>query len=151
MEMRKFLILFPAVLTVFAMLVSCTSHKRPSYTWPSTFTKSPPIRTTMIEIIGDEGEKLRIKFDRNGDCEQIWVNDEEKGCEGIRLIETHFCVPPNDSYQANTDIYNDGKGTLDSYCGDIHFLTDGADIKFKARSAAGNIKCKNVGGMVICY
>jgi hypothetical protein len=151
MEMRKFLVLFPALFAGVAMLVSCTSHKRPTYTWPSTFTKTPAIKTTMIEVTGDKGEKLRVEFDRKGKCLQSWVNDEETNCAGIALKETHFCIPPDGKYQANTDIYNDGNGTPDSYCGDIHFLTDGADIKFTARSAAGNKKCKNVGGIVMCF
>lgn len=151
MEMRKFLVLFPAVFAVVVMLVSCTSYKRPTYTWPSTSSKDQPIKTTMIEVTGDEEEQLKIEFDLKGNCKESWVNGERTGCKGIRLIETLFCIPPNRSYPANTDIYNDGKGTLDFYCGGIEFLTDGADIKFKAPSAAGNLKCKNVGGMVICY
>jgi hypothetical protein len=150
MEMRKSLILFLVMFFVVAMLVSCASHKRPNYTWPSTFTKSA-IRTTMIEVTGDNEEKLKIEFDRSGKCEQSWVNGEVKNCKGIDFNETIFCVPPHGKYQANTDIYNDGEGTLDYYCGDIRHLTDGADIKFKGPSAAGNLKCKNVGGIVICY
>jgi hypothetical protein len=154
MEMRRFLILIPAVFTIVAMLVSCTSHKRPTYTWPSTFTKTPAIKTTMIEVTGDKRETLRVQFNLKGDCEQSWVNDKETNCAGIKLTTTHFCIPPpDDKHPANTDIYNDGGEKLDAYCGDIHSLTDGTDIKFKAkaRSAAGNKKCKNVGGIVMCF
>lgn len=151
MEMRKSLILFPVMFIIVAMLVSCASHRRPNYTWPSTFTKGK-IKTTMIEVTGDNGEKLRIEFFLDGRCKKIWINDEPEKCEaGSPLTNTYFCIPPNRSRPANTDIYNDDNGKLDTYCGNIGFLTDGADIQFQPPSAAGNLKCKEVGGMVICY
>ena len=85
MEMRKFLILFPALFAVVALLVSCASHERPAYTWPSLFNKGHPINTTMIEVTGDQGEKLRVKYDLSGKCEKVWIYGEEKNCEKADL------------------------------------------------------------------
>ena len=152
MEMRKSLILLPVMFFVVAMLVSCASHKGPNYTWPSTFKESR-IKTTMFEVTGDQGERLKMKFDFDGNCQKIWINDQPVKCDeaGPLLEVTYFCIPPIRSRPANTDIYNDDNGKLDTYCGNIGFLTDGADIQFQPPSAAGNLKCKEVGGMVICY
>ena len=37
------------------------------------------------------------------------------------------------------------------YCGNVLFLTDGAELQFKPEGAVENKKCKNVGGYVICF
>jgi hypothetical protein len=105
----------------------------------------------MFEVTGDNNrETLKVEFDRaTGRCEQSYVNGEPTNCEGIRLSGTYFCTPPDTEHPANTDINGDGK--RDVYCGSISFLTEGADIKFKAETATGNKKCKNVGGFVMCF
>jgi hypothetical protein len=148
MKLNKSLILLLMVFAMVAMLVSCTSHKRPTFTWPAT----PPraIETTMFEVTGDKGETLRVEFDRDtGKCKESFVNGKPTNCEGFRLSDTYYCIPPDAQHPANTDINNDGE--RDAYCGKVKFLADGADIKFEAESAAGNTKCKNVGGYVICF
>jgi hypothetical protein len=149
MKIRKFLILLLGVSAMVAMLVSCTS--RTTFTMPSTLARA--IETTMIEVTGDNGEKLKIQFSRKtGQCERIWVDDKERDCDDkdivIPIEKTFFCTTPDDKHPANTAIY----GKIDAYCGNIEFLTDGADIKYKkSDSAAGNRKCKKIGGKVYCY
>ena len=155
MKMRKFLILLPTVFAGVALLVSCSSYNRATFSWPSKYPPPRPIEITMIEVEGDPGEKLKIVFNRkSGECLELEVNGIKKECNDPKFVvdkaETYFCVPPHIAdREANTDINNDG--TLDVYCGNLKFLTDGADIQFKPDSATGNRKCKNVGGDVICY
>jgi hypothetical protein len=151
MKIRKFLILLIGVFAMVAMLVSCTSG-RATFTTPSLQGRA--IETTMIEVTGDKGEKLRVQLNREtGICEQIWVNDEKRDCNAkdivIPMKETYFCIPEDDKHPANTDMNNDGKP--DTYCGIVKFLTDGADIQFEADSKAGNRKCKKIGGKWYCY
>jgi hypothetical protein len=108
----------------------------------------------MFEVTGDRKETLKAKFDFEGNCEKIWINNKPYECGagvGPVLEVTYFCIPPIPGHPANTDINNDGNGELDYYCGNIGLLTEGADIQFQAPSAAENLKCKNVGGIVICY
>ena len=148
MKIRRFLIWLPMVFAVVAMLVSCTSHKRPTFNWPTTPARA--IETTMIEVTGDKGETLRVEFDpETGNCKESFVNEKPTNCEGFRLSDTYYCTPPDAKHPANTDLNNDGE--RDAYCGIVKFLTDGADIQFEADSAAGNKKCKNIGGYVICF
>lgn len=155
MKIRKFLILLPMVSAMVVMIVSC-GYKQPTYTWPSRTipTPVPPIATTMIEVTGHQGDTLRVEFNREtGECKGLLVNNKEYKCDDenivIPLEKTYFCTPPYAKHPANTDIDNDGK--LDVYCGIVHFLTEGADIQFMARSATGNRMCKVVGGDPICW
>jgi hypothetical protein len=157
MKIRKFLILLLGVFAMVVMLVSCCGYKQPGSTWPSTstFTGAPSIATTAIEVTGDpnkKGETLRIEFDRNtGRCKGILVNNKEYACDdkdiAIPLTATYFCTEPDDKHPANTRIY----GKKEAYCGNVEFLTEGADIRYLANPAAGNRKCKIIGGAAICY
>ena len=137
-----------AVFAMVAMLVSC--HSRTTSPWPSK--KAGAIATTAIEVEGElnKGETLRIEFDRQGNCTQAYVGKDREptDCQGFDLKkETFFCIGADEKHGANTAIY----GEIKAYCGNIQELTDGADIQFMANPAAGNKKCKNVGGDVICY
>jgi hypothetical protein len=148
MKLKKSLIMLSIAFAMVVMLLSCTSYKRPTITWPTTLPTA--IETSMIEVTGDKGETLRIEFDRDtGRCKESFVNGEPTNCKGFELSDTYYCTPPDNWHPANTDMNHDGKP--DSYCGNVKFLTEGADIQFEAESAAGNKKCKNVGGYVICY
>ncbi len=151
MKIRQFFILFPAVFAMVAMLVSC--HSRTTSPWPSKLAGA--IATTSITVEGNKerGETLRIEFDREGNCTQAYVGKDEikTDCKGIDLMKTYFCIEPDKQHEPNTTIYGKKGGKIDAYCGNVLELTDGADIQFKADSAAGNRKCKNVGGYVICY
>lgn len=151
MKFRKFLILFSAVFAMVAMLVSC--HSRTNSPWPSK--QAGAISTSAIEVTGDlnKGEKLRIEFFDDGKCKQTFVGKDniETDCKGVDLEKTYFCIEPDGKHEPNTTIYGKRGGKIDAYCGNILELTDGADIQFKANSAAENKKCKNVGGDVICY
>lgn len=155
MKFRRFLFLFSAVFAMVAMLVSCTSYKRTTFTIPSALAPQQEIATTIVEVTSiKEGGTLKIKFNGDtGKCENIEVNGKEKDCDDPKFVfplkETYYCIRPDDEHPANTDINNDGK--QDVYCGEVLFLTNGADIRFKADSAAGNKTCKNVGGSVVCY
>lgn len=148
MKLKKILIMLSMAFAMVVMLLSCTSYKRPTITWPTTLPMA--IETSMIEVTGDKGETLRIEFDRDtGRCKESFVNGEPTNCKGFGLSDTYYCIPPDNQHPANTDMNNDGK--RDVYCGNVKFLTEGTDIQFEAESAAGNKKCKNVGGTVICY
>ena len=152
MKIKKFLIFLIGVFAMVAMLVSCCSYKEPGFTWPAMPAIAPPIATTVVEVTGDPGEKLRVQFDRKtGKCEQIWVNDEKRDCNDedivIPIEETWFCTEPDDEHPANTRIY----GKDDAYCGNVKFLTDGADIQYIADPAGKNRKCKKIGGKWYCY
>ena len=149
--MRRFLILLSTLLVLVSMLVSCTSYsyRESTHTWPIVRDR-PPIATTQVEVTGEtEKEKLKIQFKRSdGKCKKLWVNNVEKSCRefGFFLEETYFCIPPDDDHPANSKINN-----VDLHCGIVHFLTDGADIQFKASSKAANRKCKKIGGKVYCF
>ena len=158
MKIRRFIIWLPMVLAVVTMLVSC-GYRQPGYTYPTvpaTTVLVPAIATTTIEVTGDKGEMLTVKFDpRTGKCSSLVVNGKQiERCEDPNNMfdfihkreDTFYCVPPSAEHPANAKI-ND----VDVYCGNVKFLTDGADIQFKAETAAGNKKCKNVGGYVICF
>lgn len=145
MKSKRSLILLLTVFALVAMLISCTAHKRPIPNWPTT--RAQAIETTMIEVTGDKGETLRVEFDRStGRCKQTYVNGKETNCEGIELSETYFCIEPDDKHPANTNIFGETK----VYCGNIKFITDGTDIKFKTDSEP-NKKCKVIGGHVYCF
>lgn len=158
MKIRKFLIMLIGVFAIVGMLVSCTSYKRPGFTYPFPSTRAPQIATTMVEVTVNPEigrGKLKIQFDPiTGKCLYIVVNDEEKIlCDderfkefAIPLEKTYFCTRPDDNHPPNTQINN-----VDVYCGNVKFLTDGADIRFKADSTAGNYECHNSGGYAICY
>ena len=64
MKIKKFLIFLIGVFAMVAMLVSCCSYKEPGFTWPAMPAIAPPIATTVVEVTGDPGEKLRVQFDR---------------------------------------------------------------------------------------
>jgi hypothetical protein len=64
-------------------------------------------------------------------------------------MNTYFCTPPSENHPANADTNNDGKP--DVYCGKVYFLTEGADIRYMADSAAGNRMCKIIGGDPVCW
>ena len=101
---------------------------------------------------GEKPETLRIEFDPStGRCKAIFVNNKEFACDdkaiAIPLTETYFCTEPDDQHPANTRIY----GKKEAYCGNVDFLTEGADIRYLANPAAGNRKCKIIGGSAICY
>jgi hypothetical protein len=152
--------MLPLFFALAAVLVSCASSSQPEINYPAMKSApatpaTPAIVTTMIEVTGDTEEKLRIELNRgSGKCQRIWVNDEKKKCEevGIDLSKTYFCTPPDNNHQANTDINNNGQiDEGDLYCGEIKFLTEGADIQYKASSVSENQKCKLVGGSWYCY
>lgn len=157
MKAIKFLNLFIGVCAIVAMLVSCTAYKRPGFTFPFLSTQAPQIKTTMVEVTGIEGGKLKVHFDPDtGKCSSIEVNDVSKSCD-----DPKFAIPPenfylciassekdqHDKHPANTAVY----GKIRAYCGNVKFLSDGADFRFKADSTAGNMECKNVGGWPICF
>jgi hypothetical protein len=158
MKTRKFLILLIGVFAIVAMLVSCTAHKRPGFTFPSTpSTQAPQITTTTVEVTGQPDEegvrgKLKVHFDPGtGKCSSIEVNGVRATCTDekltIPLEKTYICTPrTDDKHPANTQINN-----VDVYCGNIIFLTEGADYRFKEDSTARNYECKNVGGHSICF
>jgi hypothetical protein len=146
MKPKRIFILLSTVFALMAMLISCTAHKRPTPNWPTT--RAQAIETTMIEVTGDKGETLRVEFDRDtGRCRQTFVNGEPTNCMGIRLSDTYFCIEPDEKHPANTDIF----GKIKAHCGSIKFLTDGADIQFKASPSPDNKKCKTIGGHVYCF
>jgi hypothetical protein len=148
MKSKRILILLSTVFALVAMLISCTANKRPSDIWQTT--RAEAIETTMIEVTGDKGETLRVEFYRDtGRCKQTYVNGEPTNCVGVPLSSTYFCIAPDDNHKPNTDMNNDGK--LDTYCGQVKFITDGTDIQFVGNSAAPNAKCKTIGGHVYCF
>ncbi|MGD1969504.1 MAG: hypothetical protein PVG52_13825 [Desulfobacterales bacterium] len=156
MKIRRCIIWLPMVLVVVVMLVSC-GYKNPGYTYPTVPASTalvPAIATTTVGVTGKAGETLVVEFDpKTGKCSNLVVNGERIGtCEDPndkfdfihKREETFYCVPPSAEHPANAKI-ND----VEVYCGNVKFLTDGADIQFIAESADGNKKCKNVGGFVI--
>ena len=157
MKIRKLFILLIGAFAIVVMLVSCTtSSHRPTFTLPSINAR--PIETTMIEVTGDKGEKLRVEISlETGKCKKLWVNDVEKKCDDKEIVipikQTFFCITSpdkeqDDGHPANTAIYDN----IHAYCGNVQFITNGTDIKFKkSDSAAGNKKCKYIGGDWICY
>lgn len=154
MKLKKLFILFSMVLALVIILVSCTAHKGQSPNLPTT--RPQAIETTMIEVTGEDHkpphnpETLRIEFDRaTGRCKQSFVDGEPTNCKGVPLSATFFCISPDEEHRPNTDINNDGK--MDTYCGRVEYLSDGADIHFESNPAAANKKCKKVGGHVYCF
>jgi hypothetical protein len=113
----------------------------------------------MIEVSGDKGEKLTVLLDfKTGECRAIELKGEKIECNDIRytsrLEENYFCIPAKFAEDnKKNSVINDADGEKDMYCGKVTFLTNGADIQIKSSldPEAGNRKCKNVGGHVICY
>ena len=157
MKTRRFLIMLIGVFAIVVMLVSCTAYREPGFTFPFISTQAPQIATTMIEVAGKEGGKLKVRFDREtGKCLGIEVNGVSTSCNDPKFATIpenfYICITssekvPDDEHPANTAIY----GKIRAYCGNVKFLTDGADFRFKADSTAGNMECKNVGGWPICF
>jgi len=149
MKPRRLIFLLVAMYAMAALFVSCQS--RTTSPWPPIFEKEPAIATTVIEVEGDQkkGEKIRIQFNRKGECKEILIgeNREPQSCDGIPVEQTFYCIAVDDGDGHNTMIY----GRIKAYCGNVLELTDGADIQFKSDPAMKNRKCKKIGGDVICY
>jgi hypothetical protein len=109
----------------------------------------------MIEITGDQGEKLRVEFNYStGECTSLVVNGKERACDDpdfvVDIEETYYCTSSRIAGQKENSVINiDGKKEV--YCGNVKFLTDGTAIQFKADSAAENKKCIKIGGKVYCF
>jgi hypothetical protein len=154
MKIGKAIILPVGLFAMVAMLFACQSK---GTTYTATPFESNAIRTTLIEVTGDEGELLRIQFDRAGNCVNVWVKDEkgeEKnvGCDNAIVVKplntTFFCIQNTDpAHESNTKIYD----KIPAYCGNVEELSDWVDIRFREDPRAVNKKCKKVGGHVYCY
>jgi uncharacterized lipoprotein YajG len=162
MKVGKYLIWVTIALAAVALLVSC-GYKQPGYTYPplqTTTTLVPAIATTTVEVTGDveKNEMLKVVFDRdsgelaglvrNGKPIEITDENKDRLDEQYEFIhkreKTFYCVPPSAEHPANAEING-----VEVYCGNVKFLTPGADIQFEAETASGNKKCKNVRGFVI--
>ena len=156
MKARNFLFLLIALLAAVSMLASCTSYRQPAVAYAPI--RAPQIVTTSVEVSGlDEKGTLKIIFDRSsGRCQSLVVNGVEAACDDPKyatpLKETYFCARPDADHPANTKVYNLVKGdSTEVYCGNVLFLSEGADIRYQADSAAENRKCRIIGGVVICF
>ena len=161
MKARKFLFLLIALLAAVSILASCASIGQPDARQPEVAhapIQGPPIVTTSVEVSGQEEQgTLKIKFHRtSGKCKSIVVNGVEADCKdpryAIDLNETYFCAKPDADHPANTKVYNLVNGdSAEVYCGNVLFLSEETDIRFKADSAAGNRMCRVIGGWLICF
>jgi hypothetical protein len=156
MKARKFLFLLIAVLAAVSMLASCTSYRQPAVAYFPN--QAPQIVTTSVEVSGvDEKGTLKIIFDRaSGRCQSLVVNGVEAACDdpryAIPLKETYFCAQPDADHPANTKVYNLVNGdSTEVYCGNVLYLSEGTDIRFKADAASGNRICRVIGGVLRCF
>ena len=156
MKAVNFLFLLIAVLAAVSILASCTSYRQPAVAYLPI--QAPQIVTTSVEVSGlDEKGTLKIIFDRSsGRCQSLVVNGVEAACDDPKyatpLKETYFCARPDADHPANTKVYNLVKGdSTEVYCGNVLFLSEGADIRFQADEAAANRKCRIIGGKWICF
>jgi hypothetical protein len=156
MKARKFLFLLIALLVVVSMLASCPSYRQPPVAYKPIQT--PQIVTTSVEVSGlEEKGTLKIIFDRaSGECQSLVVNGEEAACDdpryAIPLKKTYFCAPSDADHPANTKIYNLANGDSEEvHCGNVLYLSEGTDIRFKADATAGNRICRVIGGVLRCF
>lgn len=156
---RRNMLYFVTIIGVAILFTSCTPNStvRSHHTAPYLMESRPAIVTDTVVLKGDMGEILEINFDENiGTCKNVVITnsqykEEEFSCDDKRVAEmlpnTYFCVPER---IANKD-YNATVEGQKVYCGSIKSLTDGADIQFQSKQESENVKCKYMGGYVICY
>lgn len=150
MKMKKNSILLAVLFILFAMLTSCCTRNYKSQPSVATFHHTPQISTSLVQISGDEGV-LTIQLNEKGECLKVWRGKwddpkkppEEGPCNGYKLEETVFCMPPGKGHEANVDQI-DGKGPF--YCAPILFVTNGTDIRIKRDSKSQNRICKYTAG-----
>jgi hypothetical protein len=156
MKATKILFLLIGLLTAVSMLASCQSYRQQEVAYQPI--QAPQIVTTSVEVSGlDEKGTLRIIFDReSGECQSLVVNGVETTCNDdryvIELKHTYFCTQSDADHPPNTKMYNlfngDSKGM---YCGNVLFLSEGANIRFQADAATRNRQCRVVGSTLICF
>jgi hypothetical protein len=161
MKAKKILFLLIAVLAAVSIFASCASNGQPDARQPVAAhapIQGPPIVTTSFEVSGIEEEgTLKIKFHRaSGKCKSLVVNGVEADCDdpryAIPLNETYFCSQPDADHPANTKVYNLANGDSEEvYCGNVLYLSEGTDIRFKADATAGNRICRVIGGVLRCF
>lgn len=157
------------------VLSSCACPLTTSTPWPYP-SESPAIQTSVVklEVKGDKKETLTISLTDKGTCENIEVTYEDGEKEGftincinreeflnktISLEDSYFCVkakipglPPEFRKNPNASIVFAEKNEVGGlYCGNIRFLTDGTDVKFKPEMEQKNYKCKYQSGRYTCY